>query len=195
MGRVSYSTEEISYIVVNGTRYTLEEYMGLQTQQETQQPNVTEDTNSTENSNDSCDFPDVSYIVLNGDKYSIDDEQATTDLVRLSDSIATQYSAESTYNVNQYCIYEGYLYICTDAILTPEPFDDSHWERVVLADIVGTGGGSGNYNWGNGLIYAEETNTVSVDVVDDAIEYENRPISSNGVWKELGNVAILLGTI
>lgn len=190
-----YSTEDISYIVVNGTRYTLEEYMGLQPQQQEPQAEVAEDTNSTENSNDSCDFPDVSYIVLNGDKYSIDDEQATTDLVRLSDSIASQYSAESTYNVNAYCIYEGYLYRCTVAVTTPEPFDNFHWERVILADIVGTGGGSGNYNWGNGLTYNEPTNTVSVDVVDDALEFEERPISSNGVWKEIGNVAILLGTI
>lgn len=59
--------------------------------------------------------------------------------------------------------------------------------------VIGTGGRS--YNWGEGLAYDIASNTVSVDTVDDAIEGELRPITSNGVHKEIGNIAIVLGTI
>lgn len=59
--------------------------------------------------------------------------------------------------------------------------------------VIGTGGRS--YVWGDGLTYDIASNTVSVDTVDDAIEGESRPITSNGVHKEIGNIAIILGTI
>ena len=191
----STETDGVSYVVVNGRRYTVEEYNALQQSNEEPIVDVADDTSSTESGSNDGEFPDVSYIVLNGDKYSIDDEQATTDLQRLSQSIAYPYSEESTYDVNQYCIYNGYLYICTEPIYQGEPFDQTHWESVILTDKIGSGGGGVDVNWGSGLIYDQPTNTVSVDVVDDAIEFESRPISSNGVWKEIGNVAILLGTI
>lgn len=59
--------------------------------------------------------------------------------------------------------------------------------------VIGTGGR--DYVWGNGLSYDIATNTVSVDTVDDAIQGESKPITSNGVYKEIGNIAVLLGTI
>ncbi len=59
--------------------------------------------------------------------------------------------------------------------------------------VIGTGGRA--YVWGNGLSYDIATNTVSVDTVDDAIQGESKPITSNGVYKEIGNIAVLLGTI
>lgn len=59
--------------------------------------------------------------------------------------------------------------------------------------VFGTGGRA--YEWGTGLSYDVATNTVSVDTVDDAISGEQRPITSNGVYKEIGNIATLLGTI
>ncbi len=59
--------------------------------------------------------------------------------------------------------------------------------------VIGTG--SRAYVWGDGLSYDILTNTVSVNTVDEAIEGESRPITSNGVYKEIGNVATLLGTI
>ena len=59
--------------------------------------------------------------------------------------------------------------------------------------VYGTGGRA--YTWGTGLKYDDGTNTVSVDSVDDAIAGEVRPITSNGVHKEIGNIAIALGTI
>ena len=51
------------------------------------------------------------------------------------------------------------------------------------------------YNFGNGLAYNSQSNTVSVDVVDDAIDGETRPITSNGVYKEIGNISVMLSTI
>lgn len=51
------------------------------------------------------------------------------------------------------------------------------------------------YNIGSGLKYDSETDTLSVDAVDDAIDGESRPITSNGVYKEIGNIAVILSII
>lgn len=61
---------------------------------------------------------------------------------------------------------------------------------------VGSGGGTGGgYNIGNGLLLDSETNTLSVDVANDAEEDNTRPISSAAVYTELGNIDALLQTI
>jgi hypothetical protein len=146
---------DISYIVVNGVRYpvvdgttvniegvvyTIEELLAIAQQptsnntEEPQQEQPSEPDNGT--------YPDVSYIVLNGEKYSIDDEQATTDLQRLQESIAYPYSDTSTYSVGDYCIYGGYLYECIVGIENPEPFSEEHWQRTVVTETRGVS----NYN-------------------------------------------------
>lgn len=184
---------DISYIVFNGKRYTLEEYLMLQQQAENNQ-NTEQDSTppAQETSHVNPQKEDVSQIVLNGERYNIDDAQATSDLSKLTRSIARIYSAESTYSVGETVFYDSSLYVCIAPITVPEEFDDSHWQSIILSDQIAEKQG---YEWGDGLQYDYTTNTVSVDVVDDAIEFEERPISSNGVWKEIGNVAILLGTI
>lgn len=61
-----------------------------------------------------------------------------------------------------------------------------------------SGGGScgcENYNIGNGLKLDEATNTLSVDVANDAEEDNTRPITSAAVYTELGNIDVLLRTI
>lgn len=61
---------------------------------------------------------------------------------------------------------------------------------------VGSGGGTGGgYNIGSGLLLDPETNTLSVDVANDAEEDNTRPISSAAVYTELGNIDALLQTI
>ena len=61
---------------------------------------------------------------------------------------------------------------------------------------VGSGGGTGGgYNIGNGLKLDPESNTLSVDVANDAEEDNTRPISSAAVYTELGNIDALLQTI
>lgn len=143
---------EISYIVVNGVRYPVEDGMNvningqiytidellalaqpIQTNnqpQEEQQPNTQEPIANTE-------YPDVSYIVLNGDRYSIDDLQATTDLRKLQACVANQYSNTATYSIGDYCLYDGVLYKCIADIDTPEEWDAEHWETVLLTEVTG----------------------------------------------------------
>ena len=54
---------------------------------------------------------------------------------------------------------------------------------------------TGSYEFGHGLIYNRETNTVSVDVVNDVIEGELRPITSAAVQVQVGNIEVILRTI
>ena len=144
--------EQISYIVVNGTRYPVEngttvnidgvlysidDLIGLAQNNTSQEEQPQEQEPVTEGASNSSGYPDVSYIVLNGDKYSIDDLQATTDLQKLQASIANQYNPLSTYNIGEYCLYDGTLYICTSQIETPEDWDESHWESILVTDVTG----------------------------------------------------------
>lgn len=89
--------------------------------------------------------------------------------------------------------------VSMDVVATNQPVSMRVGNRNILVNmetpnaVIGTGGRA--YVWGNGLSYDIATNTVSVDTVDDAIQGESKPITSNGVYKEIGNIAVLLGTI
>lgn len=185
---------ELQNIVINGVSYTIDEYIALHEElaQQTSDSETEEQAAETQGTSSASYSEDVSYIVLNGEKHSIDDAQATSDLSKLTRSIAREYDSSETYAVGNNVIYQGILYVCIAPIETPEEWNDEHWKSVILTEEISE---KQSYEWGNGLQYDAETNTVSVEVVDDAIESDNRPISSNGVWKEIGNVAILLGTI
>lgn len=51
-------------------------------------------------------------------------------------SSTQEYSPLTTYKINDYCIYDNTLYRCIDAVITPEPFDDSKWVvTTVSAEI------------------------------------------------------------
>lgn len=57
-------------------------------------------------------------------------------------------------------------------------------------------GGSGvSYNIGNGLKLDETTNTLSVNSTSEVAEDNTQPITSAGVFKEIGNINALLETI
>jgi hypothetical protein len=49
-------------------------------------------------------------------------------------TIAKSYDSTSTYNVGDFCIYNGYLYKCIEAITTPENFNINHWENTKVTD-------------------------------------------------------------
>jgi len=75
--------------------------------------------------------------------------------------------------------------------------------RVTVTDVNGsqsfdvlngTGGGPA-YNIGDGLLLDADTNTLSVDIADDAEADNTRPISSAAVYTQVGNIEILLKTI
>lgn len=58
-----------------------------------------------------------------------------------------------------------------------------------------SGGGGTKYQIGNGLILDAKTNTLAVDTAD-AVERDNtKPITSAGVYLEIGNINALLATI
>lgn len=43
-----------------------------------------------------------------------------------------QFSPLRTYRVNDYCVWEGKLWVCVQAINTPGPFDQSYWEITTV---------------------------------------------------------------
>ncbi len=57
------------------------------------------------------------------------------------------------------------------------------------------GGSSERINYGEGLRFDPDTRTLSVDTTDDITEWDNRPISSNGIWKEIHGIEELLKEI
>ena len=44
------------------------------------------------------------------------------------------YDTTATYDVGDYCIHEGGLYVCTTAISTAEAWTAGHWEEVTVGD-------------------------------------------------------------
>lgn len=59
----------------------------------------------------------------------------------------------------------------------------------------GSGGVTLDFKIGNGLLLDEETNTLSVDVANDAEKDNTRPISSAAVDTIVGNISVLLSGI
>ena len=53
--------------------------------------------------------------------------------VLINDSSSTQeYSNRTIYHAGDYCIYRSLLYKCLIDILTPEPWDSTHWELTTV---------------------------------------------------------------
>lgn len=66
---------------------------------------------------------------------------------------------------------------------------------AAINEAARTGGGGTKYQIGNGLILDAKTNTLAVDTAD-AVERDNtKPITSAGVYLEIGNINALLATI
>lgn len=66
---------------------------------------------------------------------------------------------------------------------------------AAINEVARSGGGGTKYQIGNGLILDAKTNTLSVDTAD-AVERDNtKPITSAGVYLEIGNINALLATI
>lgn len=65
--------------------------------------------------------------------------------------------------------------------------------NATFGEVIKTG--KSDYNFGRALKYDEPTNTLSVDVADEVTSGDNRPVSSDAVYVEVGNIEILLSTI
>lgn len=57
-------------------------------------------------------------------------------------NIADKYDPTATYDVGDYCIYQGVLYKCTTAIAVAEVWNSAHWTSTLIVDEFGTGGGT-----------------------------------------------------
>ena len=49
---------------------------------------------------------------------------------------ADAYDSTATYDVNDLCIYNNTLYICTTAISTAEAWNSNHWKAISLDDML-----------------------------------------------------------
>lgn len=66
---------------------------------------------------------------------------------------------------------------------------------AAINEVTRSGGGGTKYQIGSGLILDVKTNTLAVDTAD-AVERDNtKPITSAGVYLEIGNINVLLATI
>ena len=60
-----------------------------------------------------------------------------------NDNLAETYDDTATYEVGDYCVYNGVLYKCVTAIDEAEEFDLEKWDHVLVTDEMGSGGGGG----------------------------------------------------
>lgn len=74
---------------------------------------------------------DVLPLVQNGETKKITKQLLFNAIISM---LGSEYSVTSTYAVGDYCIYNGILYQCTTAIITPEEWDGSKWVQANLGD-------------------------------------------------------------
>lgn len=103
---------------------------------------------------------------------------------------ATRSAAQAEAAVEKYpTIIDGYWY----------QWDEASGRYVNTGNKAqgppGPPGPGGGANYGDGLIYDEQTNTVSVDVADAPALGDYRPITANAVQVEIGNIDVLLATV
>lgn len=69
---------------------------------------------------------------------------SATDLNHMEEGIADAngvigvdaYDSTATYAINDLCIYNNTLYICTTAIITAEDFTAAHWKAISVKDML-----------------------------------------------------------
>jgi len=61
-----------------------------------------------------------------------------SNLRRLRDMLAAEYSSSATYSVGDYVIYQNELYRCSTAITTAETWTAAHWTKTSLSNEVET---------------------------------------------------------
>jgi hypothetical protein len=90
-------------------------------------------------------LPDYNQVMasdMNAIKTAINNNAAITD--QNTTNQASVYNASSTYKIGDYCIYNGYFYVCNIDIISPEAFNSSHWNQTTIGDSIQNGGGAGH---------------------------------------------------
>lgn len=73
------------------------------------------------------------YVWQDGEGYvHLSDEGGTQYVV--SQLIAEEYDSTATYDIGDYCSYNGGFYVCSTAISTAEAWNSNHWVQVTVAD-------------------------------------------------------------
>ena len=60
-----------------------------------------------------------------------------------SSNISDEFSSTSSYNKDDYCIYNGVLYKANTSISAGSDFDETEWTATTLTDELGNAGGGG----------------------------------------------------
>lgn len=68
-------------------------------------------------------------------------------------------------------------------------------KKEIIEEVIKNIPEGNNYKIGSGLKVDEKTNTLSVDIANEAEADNTKPISSAAVFTTVGNIEILLGTI
>lgn len=136
----------------------------------------------------------------------LQDCHTLTAYVYVTDDTGAYTMEQQDFIVHKRAKPAGYVYTPTDqmtlqtiqrqigdlADLTTEEKDTL---VAAINEAARTGGGGTKYQIGSGLILDAKTNTLAVDTAD-AVERDNtKPITSAGVYLEIGNINALLATI
>ena len=106
-------------------------------------------------------------------------------LLQLLANFANVYNPASTYALNTCVIYQGVLYKCTTAIVTPEAWDSTHWTAIKAVDV-GSGGGGGGASALNDLT---DVTIISAELTDgQVIKYDDSSHQFINALLTLGNL-------
>ena len=86
-----------------------------------------------------ADYTDNLHLILPGDDDYALVENLTDDFQAIDDfagDVVKVYDPTTTHSKREYCLYQNHIYKCNAFINTPEAFDPSHWDRVILGDEV-----------------------------------------------------------
>ena len=86
-----------------------------------------------------ADYTDNLHLILPGDDDYALVENLTDDFQAIDDfagDVVKVYDPTTTHSKREYCLYQNHIYKCNAFINTPEAFDPSHWDLVILGDEV-----------------------------------------------------------
>lgn len=94
-----------------------------------------------------------------------------------SSNISDEFSSTSSYNKDDYCIYNGVLYKANTSISAGSDFDETEWTETTLTDELGNSGGGG----GGSTPELIEGITVRTEGAVTAATLENNSYIKDGV--------------
>lgn len=120
---------------------------------------------------------------------------SATDLNRMEEGIADAngaigadaYDSTATYAINDLCIYNNTLYICTTAIITAEDFTAAHWKAISVKDMLIVLNESGG-------VVTNMNKTISVSNINGMASTTNNGLMSSSDFKKINPQSIEANT-